>query len=113
MRRIFLLTCTFLLGIAVGHMTLPALSAQFRSTKTTNLITTDLGSWCEGKEVTVELNEAGSGTSGKHYHPGHSFTWIVEGSEIYTIDGQPPKQVPAICYMKNRCNCIRPRTNLQ
>jgi quercetin dioxygenase-like cupin family protein len=95
MRLMIPLTCTFLLGIAVGQITLPAVSAQFRSTKTTNLITTDLGSWCEGKEVTVELNEAGPGTSGKHYHPGHSFTWIIEGSEVYTIAGQPPKQVKA------------------
>jgi len=41
----------------------------------------------------VELNEFGPGTSGKHYHPGHSFTWILEGSETYAVDGKPSRRV--------------------
>ena len=38
------------------------------------LLTTALGGWSDGKAVTVELNETGPGTSGRHYHPAHSFT---------------------------------------
>ena len=26
---------------------------------------------------------------------GHSFTWIIEGSEVYTVDGQPARTVKA------------------
>jgi quercetin dioxygenase-like cupin family protein len=40
------------------------------------------------KDVTIELNEAGPGTSGRHYHPAHSFTYVLEGSETYALDGQ-------------------------
>jgi hypothetical protein len=85
----------FVLGIFVGHLTIPDVSAQFRTTKTTRLLTTDLAGWCEGNEVTVELNESGPGTSGKHYHPGHSFTWVIEGSEVYAVEGKPARTVNA------------------
>jgi len=50
----------------------------------------DLGAWCDGKEVTVDLQESGPGTSGKHYHPAHSFSWVIEGSEVKTVEGKPP-----------------------
>jgi quercetin dioxygenase-like cupin family protein len=52
-----------------------------------------LADWCNGKEVTIELIEAGPGTSGKHYHPGHSFTYVLDGSEAYALDGQSSKTV--------------------
>jgi quercetin dioxygenase-like cupin family protein len=72
-------------------------SAQLnrRCVKTSRLLEADMAGWCDGKEVTIELNEAGPGTSGKHYHPGHSFTWVVEGSEVYAVAGTPSKTVNA------------------
>lgn len=85
----------FVLGVIVGGLLIPTVRAQFRSVKTTNLLTTDLAGWCDGKEVTIELDEAGPGTCGKHYHPGHSFTWVIEGSETYELEGQPVKIVKA------------------
>jgi quercetin dioxygenase-like cupin family protein len=39
------------------------------------------------------LNEIDPGTSGKHYHPGHSFTWVIDGSESYELEGKPVKMV--------------------
>ena len=81
----------FVVGLAVGHWAVPTVNAQLRNVKANNLHTTDLSGWCDGKEVTVELNEVGPGTSGKHYHPGHSFTWIVEGTEVYSVEGEPSK----------------------
>ena len=69
--RIFYIACAFAIGLFIGQLTAPVVSAQFRTVKTTRLLTKDLASWCDGKEVSVELNEAGPGTSGKHYHPGH------------------------------------------
>jgi len=72
---------------------LSSLSAQLRSGRTATLLTTDLSDWCDGKQVTVELNEFGPGTSGRHYHPGHSFTWILEGNETYAVDGQASRLV--------------------
>jgi oxalate decarboxylase/phosphoglucose isomerase-like protein (cupin superfamily) len=81
----------FGIGVAVGSLTIPALSAQFRSANVTRLITTDLTGFCDGKEVIVELNEYGPGTNGKHYHPGHSFGYVTEGSQTITVEGQAAK----------------------
>src|SRR5215467_2638949 len=83
----------FLAGLIAGGFMLSSLSAQLRSGRTATLLTTDLSDWCDGKQVTVELNEFGPGTSGRHYHPGHSFTWILEGSETYAVDGKAPRVV--------------------
>jgi quercetin dioxygenase-like cupin family protein len=83
----------FVLGVVTACLAIPSVSAQFRTGRTATLLTTDLKGWCDGKEVAVELNEFGPGTSGKHYHPGHSFTWILEGSETYTVDGKPSRVV--------------------
>ena len=84
----------FVLGFAAACLAASSLNAQLRRTgKTATLLTTDLAGWCDGKEVTVELNEFGPGTSGRHYHPGHSFTWILEGAETYVADGKPSKVV--------------------
>ena len=85
----------FVFGVLFGHLTIPAANAQFRTVKTSRLLTTDLGGWCDGKEVTVEHIEAGPGTSGKHYHPAHSFTYVLQGSESYALDGGPSKMVHA------------------
>jgi len=85
----------FILGVVVGCLLIPTVSAQFRSVKTTNLLTTDLAGWCDGKEVTIELDEVSPGTSGKHYHPGDSFTYVIAGTETYQLEGQPVKIVKA------------------
>jgi len=83
----YALLLMFAFGAAFDHLATVVPKAQFRSVNTTRLLTTDLGRWCEGKELTVELNEAGPGSSGKHYHPAHSVTWVIEGSEVYTKEG--------------------------
>jgi quercetin dioxygenase-like cupin family protein len=84
----------FVFGFVAACLALASVNAQPRRTgKTATLLTADLAGWCDGKEVTVELNEFGPGTSGKHYHPGHSFTWILEGSEANALDGKPTKVV--------------------
>jgi uncharacterized cupin superfamily protein len=89
------LAAAFSAGILAGQLTISPAYGQFRTTKSERLLTTDLAGWCDGKEVTVELNEAGPGTSGKHYHPGHSFTYVIDGSESYLVEGQPAKIVTA------------------
>jgi quercetin dioxygenase-like cupin family protein len=84
----------FVLGLLVAYLAMSSLNAQPRRVgKTATLLTTDLAGWCDGKQVVVEQNEFGPGSSGKHYHPGHSFTWILEGSETYALDGKPSRVV--------------------
>ena len=90
-RTVIITMLSFLAGAVLGNWLLPALRAQERRTvQTKDLMRFDLGSWCEGKEVAIELYEFGPGTSGKHYHPAHSFGWVVEGTEVHTIQGRPP-----------------------
>lgn len=86
---------TFAAGLAVGHFGVPVLSAHRHAVKTTRLLTKDLGAWCEGKELTVELDEAAPGLIGKHHHPAHSVTWIIEGSQVYQKERQQARTVNA------------------
>ena len=87
------LAFTFALGVFVGSFAIPEVRAQFRTIVPSRLLTVDLAEWCEGKEATVELLDAGSGTSGKHYHPGYSFTYVLEGSEDYAQEGKSVRTV--------------------
>ena len=95
MKNVLSIVAALVLGILIGQTLNPRLSAQQvrRTVKTARLLTTDLGEYCNGKEVTVELNEIGPGTSGRHYHPGHSFTYVLQGSEDYALDEAPSKIV--------------------
>lgn len=80
---------SFLAGTVVGpRLVSAAVSAQVRTVKTTSVFHTDLGGWCDGKEVTVDVQEYGAGTSGKHYHHAYSFGWVLEGSQVVTVDGK-------------------------
>jgi len=88
-KRYNALVFAFILGIVVGGWQTPLRSAQFRATRTTDLMKTDLAGWCDGKEVLVSMTESAPGTSGKHYHPGHSFAMVLEGSQVRIIEGKP------------------------
>jgi quercetin dioxygenase-like cupin family protein len=81
---------TFVIGVAVGLLVMPALSQQVRTLKTTRLVTTDLAGFCDGKEVVVDYSEVAPGASAKHYHPGYSFGYVIEGSQTSSQEGRPP-----------------------
>jgi hypothetical protein len=92
------LTVAFLSGVAFGPLVFSSLSAQVstqeRTQKTTRLMTTDLAGWCDGKEAVVEYHEEAQGPSVKHYHPAHSFSYMIEGSRTVVVDGKPQQVVP-------------------
>ena len=94
-RVLGLIGASFLTGALVGPWVPSTARAQFRTVQTTTLMRTDLGTWCEGKEATVELQDFGAGTSGMHYHPAYSFGWVLEGSQVVTVRGKPPLIVRA------------------
>jgi len=97
MTRLSTLALVFISGFLAGTFGIGMLAAQ-RSTvpgsRSRTLLKADL-TGCEGKEVSITLDEFGPGTSGKHYHPGESFTYLLDGSEVYEIDGKPSKVVSA------------------
>ena len=59
--------------------------------KVSELKRVDLGSWCEGKEAVISIEEIAPQHQSKHSHPAYSFAWMIEGSQTRFIDGQPPK----------------------
>jgi hypothetical protein len=66
----------------------PSLRAQG---KVTELKRVDLGSWCEGKEAVISIEEIAPQHQSKHSHPAYSFAWMLEGSQVRFVDGQPPQ----------------------
>jgi len=81
----------FLAGLLAGSIGIPELAAQIRSTQVKELVHTDLASWCPGKELSIVLQESGPGTSSRHYHPGHSYSYVLAGSETRIVNGKPPQ----------------------
>ena len=86
-RRVVFVMAGFVAGLACASL-MPALRAQG---KVTELKRVDLGSWCEGKEAVISLEEIAPQHQSKHSHPAYSFAWMIEGSQTRFIDGQPPK----------------------
>jgi quercetin dioxygenase-like cupin family protein len=76
-------------GIVIGAFGTQILNAQQESFRRTVLLKTDLKG-LEGKEGVVVLAEFAPGASaGKHYHPGHEVNYVLEGTGILELDGQP------------------------
>ena|SRR5215471_11548943 len=88
--KLVLVGAGFVAGLVASPWLISDLYAQTRATTNTEILRTDLGDWCGGKQISIEVQEAGPGASGRHYHPGYSFAWIVAGSLVRTIDGQQP-----------------------
>ncbi len=82
-RLAIIATIAFVSGATVGVTGLKVMAAQAQSrvAKVTQVYKADLNV-CDGKEVTVSVIEAGPGTGTWHYHPGDSFTYVMEGSQV-------------------------------
>lgn len=97
MTRFSAFPLVFISGFLLGTVSIPKVAAQRSSlagSQSRMLLKADL-TGCTRKEVSIAVNELSPGTSGKHYHPGESFTYILDGSEVYGIEGQPSKVVKA------------------
>jgi quercetin dioxygenase-like cupin family protein len=55
----------------------------------TELKRVDLGSWCEGKEAVISVEQIAPQHQSKHFHPAYSFAWMIEGSQVRYVDGKP------------------------
>jgi quercetin dioxygenase-like cupin family protein len=85
--RLVLGVLIFALGLAAGVVGSGLAAQQQRTTDITRLMKKDLEG-CEGKEVLVSVLSAGPGTSGYHYHPGESFTYVLEGTQTREAKGE-------------------------
>lgn len=81
---------TFVLGLALGATGAQFLQAQPTGITRTMLLRTALGG-VEGKEAIVGTATLAPGVSaGKHAHPGDELGYVLEGSAVLEVDGQPP-----------------------
>lgn len=89
-RKVIMFTSILAMGIAIGMIGSQLINAQQSPVKAAVLQKVDL-TGIEGKEGIVVLAEIAPGTvGGKHYHPGHEFAYLLEGSVIMEIEGKPP-----------------------
>jgi len=85
-----MLGLTLAVGIAAGVIGAQVLNAQPQPVTRTVLLTTDLAG-IEGMEARVIRSEIAPGAATeKHYHPGHEFFYVLEGSGTLEAEGQPP-----------------------
>ena len=83
----------FAAGIACHAWLVSRAEAQERGGgKLTELKRVDLGTYCEGKEVAISVEEIAPQHQGKHFHNAHSFAWMIEGSQVRYVDGQPTQK---------------------
>jgi|SRR5438093_11344662 len=88
---LFLVALAFSAGLICHGLWAPSVQAQRRGGQVTELKRVDLGKWCEGKEVTVSIEEIAPQHQGKHFHPAYSFAYMLEGSQTRMIEGRPPE----------------------
>lgn len=94
-RIVVILALTLIVGIALGVIADRVLRAQPAPLKVSDLLKADVVGM-GGKEVLVQLGEFAPGAaSGKHSHAGHEVAYILAGSAIREIEGQPPLAMKA------------------
>lgn len=94
-RPALLLSATFAVGIAVGWFAVKGASGYPEPVKRTVLLRTDLAN-AEGQEGAMWLVEIAPGAkTGKHYHPGHEFVYVLEGTGHTEMEGKPAAIVRA------------------
>ena len=86
-RMAVFVAASFVAGLVSANL-IPSLRAQG---KVTELKRVDLGSWCEGKEAVISIEEIAPQHQSKHSHPAYSFAWMLEGSQVRFVEGKPPQ----------------------
>jgi len=86
--RVSVLVGLGFLGGLLSARFIPAAHAQGQLTE---LKRVDLGSWCQGKEAVISIEEIAPQHQSKHWHPAYSFAWMIEGSQRRFVDGKPPE----------------------
>ena len=90
-RTAFVLGLTLAVGIVVGVLGSGMLNAQ--GLTRTVILKTDLEGLA-GKEGNMFVAEYTPGArSGKHYHPGHEFIYVLEGHGVMEEVGKPPVEL--------------------
>ena len=77
-------------GLVIGSLETPGLDAQPPAVTRTPLLQQDLEG-IDGKEAVMFLAQIAPGAqSGRHYHPGTEIAYVLSGTGVVEVDGQPP-----------------------
>jgi len=77
------------LSFAAGLACAGLMSTAHAQGTLTELKRVDLGSWCEGKEAVISIEQIAPQHQSKHSHPAYSFAWMIEGSQTRFVEGKP------------------------
>ena len=87
-KRVLLgLVLAVLLGVVAIQAQAPAASAIKRNV----MVKTEMPDMGPMEGYVVEVEIAPGGQSGRHYHPGHEFSYPLSGEATLEIDGKPPE----------------------
>src|SRR5262245_35782427 len=81
----FLVVIGIAVGLFIGSEGTRLLAQRRNQTK--ELLRVDVEG-CPGREVIATVQEFAPRDSGKHYHPGQSLTYVLEGSETWEVEGK-------------------------
>ena len=89
-RKILLgLVLAVLLGVVAIQAQAPAPSAIKRNV----MVKTEMPDMGPMDGYVLEVEIAPGGQSGRHYHPGHEFSYPLAGEATLEIDGKPPEML--------------------
>ncbi len=90
-RTVGMLTLAIVVGIAVGMLGRQILSAQEQSPVTRTILQQKDLMGVAGREAIMYRAEVPPGrAAGRHTHPGPELAYVMEGTLIFELDGQPP-----------------------
>lgn len=90
LRTVLLVIVSFVSGAAAATFSTSPVAAQDRKTVTRDLVKLDLAEWCPGKELLISQLTNSVGGTGRHSHPAHSYTYVIEGAQMQLPDGGTP-----------------------
>jgi quercetin dioxygenase-like cupin family protein len=77
----------FVLGCTIGALVHAAIETQRASQVNHQLLTESLAG-CQDKQLSVTLLESPPGSIGLHFHPGETFTYVLDGKLTHEVRGQ-------------------------
>ena len=83
------------LGVVLGVGVERLLLAQQASLQREVLLTRDVPGAKSHELVMVKVGMASESRGGKHFHPGVEVGYVLDGSAILEVEGQPPLEIKA------------------
>jgi len=84
-----------LLALLLGVVAIQAQAPSPSAIKRNVLVKSEMPDMGAMEGYVVEVEIAPGGQSGRHYHPGHEFSYPLSGEATLEIDGQPPSILKA------------------